>query len=46
MVSTGTLVRLAILAVVASTLASISDVTIGVDVLDQLIDILDLTQYI
>jgi hypothetical protein len=46
MVSTGNIIRLAIFAVVASTLLSIVDVTIGVSALDQLIDVLDLTQYL
>jgi hypothetical protein len=46
MVSTGNIIRLAIFAVVASSLLSIVDVTIGIGIVDQLIDVLDLTQYL
>lgn len=45
MVSTGNLIRLAIFAVVASTLLSIVDVTIGVELLDQIKNALDVTKY-
>jgi len=46
MVSTGTLIRVAIVAIVGSTLASIGDLTIGIELLDQIKNALDLTQYL
>jgi hypothetical protein len=40
------IIRLAIVAVVGATILSAADITLGIDALDQLVDLLDLTQYI
>jgi hypothetical protein len=42
----GDIIRLAIVAVVGATILSAADITLGIDALDQLVDLLDLTQYI
>lgn len=44
--SIGILVRLGIVAVIGATLLSGLDVTLGVEIVDQAIDLLDLTQYL
>ena len=41
----GDIIRLAIVAVVGATLLSAADVTLGIDALDQLVDLLDVRQY-
>jgi len=43
---TGSIIRLAIVAVVGATILSAADVSLGIDALDQLVELLDLRQYI
>jgi len=40
------ILRLAIVAIVGATVASAADITIGVDVIDTLIDLLDIQNYL
>ena len=42
----GDLLRVALVAVVGATLLSAADVTLGIDALDQLVDLLDVRQYV
>lgn len=39
------IIRLAIVAVVGATILSAADITLGIDALDQLVDLLDVRQY-
>jgi len=41
----GDLLRVALVAVIGATLLSAADVTLGIDALDQLVDLLDVRQY-
>ena len=41
----GDLLRVALVAVIGATLFSAADVTLGIDALDQLVDLLDVRQY-
>ena len=42
----GDLLRVALVAVIGATLLSAADVTLGIDALDQLVDLLDVRQYV
>ena len=41
----GDLLRVALVAVIGATLLSAADVTLGIDALDQLVNLLDVRQY-
>jgi hypothetical protein len=41
----GDLLRVALVAVIGATLLSAADMTLGIDALDQLVDLLDVRQY-
>ena len=41
----GDLLRVALVAVIGATLLSAADVTLGINALDQLVDLLDVRQY-
>ena len=42
----GDLLRVALVAVIGATLLSAADVTLGINALDQLVDLLDVRQYV
>ena len=41
----GDLLRVALVAVIGATILSAADITLGIDALDQLVDLLDVRQY-
>ena len=42
----GDLLRVALVAVIGATILSAADITLGIDALDQLVDLLDVRQYV